>query len=78
MGHILMTAGTVHQLRIVTCPAFVGWQDRLFDPPNRHRGRGDGREIRGETITGRIRIHHYPAQVSARALQSASLARKPA
>jgi hypothetical protein len=44
MEHILMTAQMAYQLRIVTCPAFVGWQDRLFDPPNRYRGWGDGRE----------------------------------
>jgi len=53
MEHILMTAETAHQLRIVTCLAFGGWQDGLFDPPNRHRGWGDGRESpRGETMTG--------------------------
>ena len=35
-------------------------------------------KVSDETITGRIRIHHYPAQATAKALQSASLARKPA
>jgi hypothetical protein len=35
--HIPIPAQVAHQLRIVTCPAFSGWQDRLFDPPNGHR-----------------------------------------
>ena len=44
MEHILMTAGTAHELRMVTCPALGGWQDGPFDPLNRHRGWGDSRE----------------------------------
>ena len=68
-----MMAGTAHELRMVTCPALGGWQDGLFDPLNRHRGCGAmAGKVRGETITGRIRIHHYPAQATAKALQSAS------
>jgi len=44
MEHILTTAQTAHQLRIVTCPAFCEWPDSLSGPPNRHHGWGDGRE----------------------------------
>jgi hypothetical protein len=44
MEHILMMAGSAHELRMVTCPALGGWHDGLFGPPDRHRGWGDGRE----------------------------------
>jgi hypothetical protein len=70
MEHILMMAGTAHELRMVTCPA-LGTMGCSILRTGIAAGAMAGK-VRGETITGRIRIHHYPAQATAKALQSAS------
>jgi hypothetical protein len=70
-----MTARTAHQLRIVTCPAFGGGKMGFSSLRTGVAAGAMAGKVRGETITGRIRIHHYPAQARAKVLQSVSLAR---